>query len=101
MYTQTTYNVYMKMKQIHIRADDKLLQKLEYVMRINGYRSLSDTIRRTIEKEYRKESEGNAELVEWIEEQYYHSIAEGHSMEAIIYHNGALKSVVRHINGDD
>ena len=54
-----------------------------------------------IEKEYRKESASNAELVEWIEEQYYHSVAEGHSTEAIIYHNGALKSVLRHINGDD
>lgn len=91
----------MKEKQIHIRADEKFLQKLEYLMRINGYRSLSDTIRKTIEKEYRKEKGSNAELVEWIEDQYFHSVTEGYSQEAIIYHNGALKSVVRHINGDD
>jgi metal-responsive CopG/Arc/MetJ family transcriptional regulator len=91
----------MKEKQIHIRADDELLQKLEYLMRINGYRSLSDTIRRIVEKEYRKESASNEELVEWIEDQYFHSVAEGHSQEAIVYHNGALKNVVRHINGDD
>lgn len=55
LYTQMCYNVYMKEKQIHIRADEKFLQKLEYLMRINGFKSLSDTIRRIIEKEYRKE----------------------------------------------
>ena len=57
MCTQLCYNVYMKEKQIHIRADEKFLQKLEYLMRINGFKSLSDTIRRIIEKEYRKEKE--------------------------------------------
>lgn len=45
----------MKEKQIHIRADEEFLQKLEYLMRINNYRSLSDTIRKIVEKEYRKE----------------------------------------------
>jgi len=47
----------MKEKQIHIRADEELLQKLEYLMRIYEFKSLSDTIRRIIEKEYRKEKE--------------------------------------------
>jgi len=51
------YNVYMKEKQIHVRADEKFLQKLEYLMRINGFKSLSDTIRRIIEKEYKKEKD--------------------------------------------
>jgi len=46
----------MKEKQIHIRADEEFLQKLEYLMRIYGFKSLSDTIRRIIEKEYRKET---------------------------------------------
>lgn len=91
----------MKEKQIHIRADEEFLKKLEYLMRVYGFKSLSDTIRKIVEKEYRKESASNAELVEWIEGQYFHSVTEGHSQEAIVYHNGALKSVVRHINGDD
>lgn len=30
---------------------------LEYLKRINGFKNLSDTIRKIIEKEYRKESE--------------------------------------------
>jgi metal-responsive CopG/Arc/MetJ family transcriptional regulator len=47
----------MKEKQIHIRADEDFLQKLEFLMKINQYRSLSETIRRIIEKEYIKEKE--------------------------------------------
>jgi hypothetical protein len=47
----------MKEKQLHIRADEKFLQKLENLMRINKFKSLSDTIRRIVEKEYRKENE--------------------------------------------
>jgi len=57
MYTQMCYNVYMKEKQIHIRADDEFMRKLEYLMRINKFKSLSETIRRIIEKEYRKEKD--------------------------------------------
>ena len=30
---------------------------LEYLKRINGFKNLSDTIRKIIEKEYRKETE--------------------------------------------
>lgn len=56
MCTQICYNVYMKEKQIHIRADDEFVRKLEYLMRINEFKSLSDTIRKIIEKEYRKEN---------------------------------------------
>jgi metal-responsive CopG/Arc/MetJ family transcriptional regulator len=47
----------MKEKQIHIRADEEFLQKLEYLMGIYGFKSLSDTIRKIVEKEYRKEKE--------------------------------------------
>jgi len=57
MCTQICYNVYMKEKQIHIRADEDFLQKLEFLMKINQFKSLSDTIRRIIEKEYIKEKE--------------------------------------------
>ena len=47
----------LKTKQIHIRIDEEFEQKLKFLMRINGFRSLSDTIRKLIEKEYRKETE--------------------------------------------
>lgn len=55
MYAQTCYNVRMKDKRIYIRASEDFVKKLEYLMRIYNYKSLSDTIRQIIEKEYRKE----------------------------------------------
>ena len=64
-------------------------------------RMLDELVESVKAEAVKKESASNAELVEWIEDQYFHSTTEGHSQEAIVYHNGALKSVVRHINGDD
>jgi len=45
----------MKDKRIYIRISEDFLERLEYLMRINGFKNLSETIRRIIEKEYRKE----------------------------------------------
>lgn len=90
----------MKEKQIHIRADEELLQKLEYLMRINGFKSLSDTIRKVIEKEYRKESQTAEELLEWIPAQVMHQTTDWCGIEGVTMYNGALKSVWRHIKGD-
>ena len=47
----------MKDKEIRIRTDSEFDSKVEYLQKINGYKNKSDTIRRTIEKEYRKETE--------------------------------------------
>lgn len=47
----------MKSKLLQVRVDALFLDMLEYLKRINGYKSISDTIRKTIEKEYRKEKE--------------------------------------------
>ena len=47
----------MKDKLIQIRIDETFLEKLEYLKRINGYRTISETIRQIIEKEFRKEQE--------------------------------------------
>lgn len=55
MYAQILYNVRMKDKRIYIRISEEFLEKLEYLMRINGFKNLSETIRKIIEKEYRKE----------------------------------------------
>lgn len=95
------YNVYMKEKQIHIRTDEKFLQKVEYLMRIYQYKSLSDTIRRIIEKEYRKESQTAEELLKWIPAQVMHQTTDFCGIEGVIMYNGALKSVWRHIKGDE
>ena len=51
------YNVGMKDKEIKIRADEGFVEKVDYLKRINGYQNRSETIRKTVEKEYRKEKE--------------------------------------------
>ena len=45
----------MKDKLLQIRIDSEFLSKLEYLQKINGYHSISETIRKIIEKEFRKE----------------------------------------------
>lgn len=52
-----SYNIYMKNKQMIVMVDDEFLKKVDYIERINGYKNKSDTVRKTIEKEYRKEKE--------------------------------------------
>ena len=45
----------MKDKEIRIRANNAFLDKVDYLQRINDYKNRSDTIRKTVEKEYIKE----------------------------------------------
>ena len=45
----------MKDKLLQIRVDSDFLSKVEYLMKINGFRTIAETIRKIIEKEYRKE----------------------------------------------
>lgn len=47
---------YMKDKLLQIRVDEEFLAKLEYLKSINGYKSISETIRKIVEKEFRKEN---------------------------------------------
>lgn len=47
----------MKDKRIYIRVTEEFLEKLEYLKEINGFKTLSETIRKIVEKEYRKEKE--------------------------------------------
>lgn len=56
----TTYKgnaiiIYMKDKQMIVLVDDEFLEKVDYIQRINDYKSKSETIRKTVEKEYRRE----------------------------------------------
>lgn len=55
LYAQTLYNVRMKDRRIYIRVTEEFLKKLEYLKEINGFKTLSETIRKIVEKEYRKE----------------------------------------------
>ena len=45
----------MKDKLLQIRVDDVFLSKIEYLRKINGFRTVAETIRKIVEKEYRKE----------------------------------------------
>ena len=47
----------MKDKLLQIRVDDSFLSKLEYLQKINGFKTVSETVRKLIEKEFRKETQ--------------------------------------------
>ena len=47
----------MKDKQMIVLVDDEFLEKVDYIQRINDYKNKSEAVRKTIEKEYRKEKE--------------------------------------------
>ena len=49
------YNVRME-KRIYIRVTDEFVKRVEYLKRINGYKTMSETVRKIVDKEYRKES---------------------------------------------
>lgn len=46
----------LKDKLLQIRVDADFISKLEYLRTINGFKSLAETIRKIIEKEFRKET---------------------------------------------
>jgi hypothetical protein len=45
----------MKDTEIRIRTDNEFLEKVDYLQHINDYKNRSDTVRKVVEKEYRKE----------------------------------------------
>lgn len=47
----------MRDKLLQIRVDEHFLSKLEYLRKINGFKSVAETVRKIIEKEFRKEME--------------------------------------------
>ena len=46
----------VKDKMLRIRVDDSFLSKLEYLKRIHGFKSIAETVRKIVEKEWRKET---------------------------------------------
>ena len=44
-----------KDKLLQIRVDDEFLSKLEYLREINGFKTIAETVRKIVEKEFRKE----------------------------------------------
>jgi len=47
----------MKDKVLIVKVDEEFTEKVDYLKWINDYKNRSDTVRKTIEKEYRKEKE--------------------------------------------
>lgn len=47
----------MKDKMLRIRVDSNFLSKLEYIKRIHGFKTVAETVRRIVEKEWRKETQ--------------------------------------------
>lgn len=45
----------MRDKLLQIRVDESFLSKVSYLQRINGFKSVAETVRKTVEKEYEKE----------------------------------------------
>lgn len=49
--------VTLKDKMLRIRVDSDFLSKLEYLKRIHGFKTVAETVRKIVEKEWRKETE--------------------------------------------
>lgn len=47
----------MRDKLLQIRVDESFLSKVSYLQKINGFKSIAETVRKIVEKEYRKETE--------------------------------------------
>lgn len=47
----------MKDKLLQIRCDSDFLSKLEYLRKINGFKTIAETVRKIVEKEWRKETQ--------------------------------------------
>lgn len=48
----------MKDKLISLRVDEDIVRKMDYLRQLNGYRNRSETVRKVIDKEYRREMFG-------------------------------------------
>ena len=55
LFPRLPYNVAMKDKELKVKVDDEFIEKVDYLQRINDYKNRSDTVRKVVEKEYRKE----------------------------------------------
>lgn len=51
----------LKDKMLRVRVDSDFLSKLEYLRRINGFRTIAETVRKVLEKEFRKETQDDTD----------------------------------------
>lgn len=45
----------MKDRLLQIRVNEEFLSKLKYLQKINGWKTIAESVRRIVEKEWRKE----------------------------------------------
>lgn len=50
----------MKNKTLQIRVDEEFLSKLKYLQKINGWKTIAESVRRIVEKEWRKETQDDS-----------------------------------------
>lgn len=50
----------MKNKTLIIRVNQEFIEKVDYLQRVNGYKTRSETVRKVIDKEYNREMFGRA-----------------------------------------
>lgn len=81
----------MRDKLLQIRVDEDFLSKLEYLQKINEFKSIAETVRKIVEKEYRKENDNgekkeelldylNSELHPIVSPDHWHIYSELHDM---------------------
>lgn len=71
----------MRNKLLQIRVDEDFLLKLEYLQKINGFKSISETVRKIVEKEYRKENdngEKKEELLDYLNTELHPIVSPDH-----------------------
>ena len=66
LFPRLPYNVGMKDKELKIKVDDQFIEKVDYLQKINGFKNKSDTVRKVVEKEWRKEFRTIADLKDHI-----------------------------------
>ena len=55
-----------KDKEIRLRVDEQFIEKVDYLQHINGYKNRSETVRKIVGKEWRKEFQTVANLKDHI-----------------------------------
>ena len=70
-----------KDKLLQIRVDENFLSKLEYLQKINGYKTVAETVRKIVEKEYRKENDNGKkkeELLDYLDSELHPIVSPDH-----------------------
>ena len=71
----------MRDRLLQIRVDSDFLSKITYLQKINGYKSVAETVRKIVEKEYRKENDNDEkreELLDYLNSELHPIVSPDH-----------------------